>query len=455
VLHIAVLCIFATMPCLRLPSILSKAQKAPGIPGAAYGDSSSDEGDAPRRVAPYRAEGPSKLFADGQKAADKLVAVLVTIASGQTYDEMFRQNRPTTVPGEHVSTYLLDCKEVAEFHRYLNSEATPTVGTIWQSLIQDIRQVQPDSVTLNWECCSDCNGETFPTQRTRNRIGSWCTMNSGCANPTMTIIGLALQRGFTVMCSDFSLKALIAEWSEEHLGPNPFVKMGECDMHFRLEFIPSELKNEDVPQQLQVVGELCAEQGSASVQAMGGTIVYTINPHRQKTEVYTLKVLTVANSIDGLENCSETNFGEDDVLSNGLAPKDAFTVPPSSNMVDEMAETADARDGCAYPEAMMCKIGEGDSAKIGMAGHVTLTYSSGGQLVTSMGHWIELTRINTSEEELFRVAAKNFGQLELQEMQADLECQVSEADRDNCRQKWARSSISKSVPTRMKCRTKY
>lgn len=227
-------------------------------------------------------------------------------------------------------------------------------------------------------------------------------------------------------------------------------------MHFRLEFVPSELQNEEVPQQLQVVGELCAEHGHASVHAMSGTIVYTINPRRQHTEVYTLKVLTVTTCIDGSANCGEANFGDDDLLSDDFAPKAASTVTPSSDEVDKIAdEMADASDGCAYPQAMMCKIGEGDGAKTGMAGHVTLTYASGGQLVTSMGHWIELTRINTSEEELFRVAAKNFGQLELREMQADLDCQVSELDRDNCRQKWAKSHISKSVPTRMKCRTKY
>merc|ERR1719238_1843816 len=80
------------------------------------------------------------------------------------------------------------------------------------------------------------------------------------ASPTMRLMGLAVRRGFTVMCSDFSLKALISEWSEELLGPNPFVKMGECDFRFKLEFVPSDLKNEEVPQQLQVVGELCAEQ---------------------------------------------------------------------------------------------------------------------------------------------------------------------------------------------------
>lgn len=431
--------------------MFSKARKTSGTQGNSWGDSSSNGSYAPQRISPDRVAGPSKLFADEEEPTDKLVAVLVTIASGHTYDEMFRENRPSTVPGERVGTYLLAGEEVAEFHSYLSGTARPAAGTTWQSLIQDVRHVEPDSVTLNWECCSGCSNGKFPAFSGRSRVGSWCTTSSGCANPTMALMGLSLRCGFTVMCSDFSLKALIAEWSVEHLGPNPFVKMGECDAHFQLEFVPSELQSEEVPQQLQVVGELCAELGKASVHAMSGTIVYTINPRRQNTEIYSLKVLTVANSIDG-----DVNAADDDLLSNGLVPEDASTVTPSSDMVDKIAnKTADSRDRCGYPEAMMCKIGEGDQAKTGMAGHVTLTYASGGQLVTSMGHWIELTRINTSEEELFRVAAKNFGQLELREMQADLDCQASELDRDNCRQKWAKSHIAKSVPTRMKCRTKY
>merc|ERR1711953_884202 len=107
------------------------------------------------------------------------------------------------------------------------------------------------------------------------------------------------------------------------------------------------------------------------------------------------------------------------------------------------------------PEAMMCTVGEGAEAKRGMAGHVTLTYGSGGQLVTSMGHWIELTRIETSVDGIMRVAEHNFGQQELQELQEDMAGQQSVMDREMCVQKWAKSHISHSVPTRMKCRTKY
>lgn len=67
--------------------------------------------------------------------------------------------------------------------------------------------------------------------------------------PSIHFIAYALKQGFSVMCSDFSLKALIVEWSEELLGPKPFSRLpGSCDMQFRLDFFPKHLTQEDVPQ---------------------------------------------------------------------------------------------------------------------------------------------------------------------------------------------------------------
>jgi hypothetical protein len=40
----------------------------------------------------------------------------------------------------------------------------------------------------------------------------------------------------------------------------------------------------------------------------------------------------------------------------------------------------------------------------GDAGHVLLRYPSGGMILTSMGHWIELMKIDPSEKKLFEVA---------------------------------------------------
>jgi hypothetical protein len=42
----------------------------------------------------------------------------------------------------------------------------------------------------------------------------------------MKFLKIILDRGHMAMFSDFSLKALIAQWKAEVLGPNPFKQVG-------------------------------------------------------------------------------------------------------------------------------------------------------------------------------------------------------------------------------------
>lgn len=226
----------------------------------------------------------------------------------------------------------------------------------------------------------------------------------------MRLMGLALKNGYTIMCSDFSLKSLIFEWSEEVLGPNPFVKVGECGHHFELQFVASDLQNENVPQQLQVVGQLCMDQGRAVVRAMSSTILYTVDPRRPKTKLYDLKVLTVVTKCD---------------------------------------------TGLRLPDSMKCSVGKGRNLKRGLAGHVVLTYASGGQLVTSTGHWIELTRINASLESVLRVAEHEFGEEEAKSVRKEYYSKGSDTERYKCVQNRASSMVHKSMPSRMKGKTKF
>ena len=56
-----------------------------------------------------------------------------------------------------------------------------------------------------------------------------------------------------------------------------------------------------------------------------------------------------------------------------------------------------------------CKIG----SNVGLAGHVLLSYPKGGKILTSMGHWIELMKIDSSSQKLFETAERLYGQSEL------------------------------------------
>merc|ERR1719440_1967951 len=206
----------------------------------------------------------------------------------------------------------ITCQQVKDLHVFLSSMVpVPEDQEEWISLLLDVRSVPADSVVFNWECCSGCGDHPFPcSDQQCGQRGDGANRFRGQDIPqsssiTMQFMGFALRAGFTVICSDFSLKSLISEWSEQELGPNPFLKVGGCSGQFSLDFIPEELQNEEVPQQLQVVGELCADRGKAIVEAMGDTIVYTVNPKRTETELYDLKVLTVV-----------TDFCGDDIADN-------------------------------------------------------------------------------------------------------------------------------------------
>ena len=96
------------------------------------------------------------------------------------------------------------------------------------------------------------------------------------------------------MFSDFSLKSLIKQWKSDVLGPNPFKKIGETSNPFELRFKKEDLH--DCPSaQLQIVGEM-AEGGKVHVEAMGGTILYSIDQN-VKSEEYKLQLLTVASNV--------------------------------------------------------------------------------------------------------------------------------------------------------------
>lgn len=90
----------------------------------------------------------------------------------------------------------------------------------------------------------------------------------------MGMLKYIIDNGYMAMFSDFSLKALIAEWDSLLLGPNPFIKIGDFYGKVDLIFDSNKLINSP-SSQLQIVGEL-SENDRVSLNLLGGTIVYGI-----------------------------------------------------------------------------------------------------------------------------------------------------------------------------------
>lgn len=171
-----------------------------------------------------------------------------------------------------------------------------------------------------------------------------CSSNfgDGLLGPSaMDSIHVMLEAGFFLMFSDFAVKGLISTWSEAALGPNPFLKVGEFGEGFSLTFDPAALVGSESVQ-LQNVGRL-AEKGICHVHALGGTVAFTIDVAKADTPAYQWELLTLAHDLHGLDAVALA--GE-----NVLRLKD----------------------------------------KEGIVGHAMVRYKSGGKILVSCGHWIEL-----------------------------------------------------------------
>ena len=268
------------------------------------------------------------------KAVDKekkIVAVIVSFVSSNSYDHLFTSVEQQAEEGTQVLVYSVSSNSVKMILEAFEGKVEDEVVT---SMVDQIKELDSDCVVFNWECCQGYSEERFAEGK----------------GDVFRFVDAMLKRGHMLMFSDFSLKALIKDWDAGTLGPNPFVKVSEFGGDFQLSFDCNKLR--DCPSaQLQVIGEMAAE-GHCNVNAMGGTIVYGVKQEHQN-DFYDLEVLSVASSLK-----TEGKY--------------------------------------------LCKSGE----KSGAAGHVLLKYKKGGFLLTSMGHWIELMKIDTTEKALFDVAEK-------------------------------------------------
>lgn len=197
------------------------------------------------------------------------------------------------------------------------------------------------------------------------------------------------------MFSDFSLKALIRDWREDLLGPNPFKQVTTFSSNFKLGFDPAVLA-ECPSAQLQKLGEL-ASDGKASLHAMGGTIVFSVCWQKADCQQYQCKVLTVMTEFDG---------------------RKAEPVPG---------------EGCE------------SGGHRGLAGHVLLTYPSGGRLIASAGHWIELSKLDVSEAALIQAATQYGAAFQAEVMQSMSQCATA-AERQTTVQAYSSQMVQQSAP---------
>lgn len=325
---------------------------------------------------------PSRLPSRPQRLdfnnSDKIpCAVIVTIFSESSYDDMYR-SIPQVAPDPMKYVALFEFK-YSHIPLYLNSLSDDNNDDMFKDLKTCISQVESSSVVFNFECCSFCSEDGFNEEQ-------------GAA--VMNLLHWVIKNRYQAMFGDYSLKGLIRDWSENLLGPNPFVMLGTTSTKLSLRFEPDTLKNSSNAQ-LRNVGDMC-ESGNAIVNVMCGTIVFTVSHNRPATELYDLEVLTI---------CSPSNI--------------------------------------TYEETDMLEIGQ----YTGTAGHVTLKYNNGGSILVSAGHWIELCNLHgASEESVLRSCGMQLGVEEQRMMESELRSAASSCEREVVVQRRAQQVVMSSAP---------
>ena len=148
--------------------------------------------------------------------------------------------------------------------------------------------------------------------------------------------------------------------------------------------------------QLRTIGELCGK-GGAVIQAMAGTIVFGVDRRLADNDAYRLEVLTVVTN-------ASVGRGASDHL---------------------------------------CAVGEHQGA----VGHAMLHYPSGGTLLCSSGHWIELQRIDASQEAFLSVVAAQYGEGTRNQMEDEINASSAPGLQ---LQKMTQDYVKQSSPTKLK-----
>ena len=354
-------------------NIVSGPTTTDGQQGATSSPSESKDPD------PEDAEAAAEPTAAAPKpsASDpEVVGLIFTIRQSNSYDALFQSIKQDAPEGECVKVYQVEAAFLPFLQQALlltndrlqeiDSILAPlpagpqktSISRVLSQVVPEVNDLEPECVVVNFECCSNCSDSGFsqPCAHTHH--------SSRGHDLSIDFIGQCIAKGNFVMVSDFSLKALMAKWTGNHavLGRNPFKKLGTFDRGFELRFDREVLQ--DCPSaQLKVLAEM-STKGNALVHAMSSTVMYGVDHEVAATQTskYTLDVLTVMTSCGGRKDIKE----------------------PRKFMVESGGHT-------------------------GAAGHVTLTYPSGGVLLTSAGHWIELQKVKTDEKAFFNVMASEYG----------------------------------------------
>jgi hypothetical protein len=359
---------------------------------------------------------------DGESKLDSLI---ISICSGSSFDDLYHRIKPETEDGKHIDVYRMTPSS-AMYTSFMKLSKDPTAKVDLKedskkNLLELLKGIQslsdnPDSVIFNWECCSGCNDKGF------------------CVSETIIFLKFLLDHGHGTMFSDFSLKALIGTWDEELLGPCPFARVGTFSNSMNLVFNPKNLL--DCPsQQLQIVGKL-STNGICAVSAMSSTILYAVDHTKLEHDKYILNNLSMVTGINNTNVEGLESFGIVNVLD---YPKAEYEFKINFDSED-LKESEDDDDATIKNKKSFQSI----AAMSGFAGHTFLGYPTGGYIITSCGHWIELMNLGGVSENALREVSGGFGISETESCDAMLSSCNTQEEKDNALQTLAQQYVCRA-----------
>lgn len=127
-----------------------------------------------------------------------MAGIIVSFRSGASYDNLFSSVKQESKEGSIVLTYLAHSKDSKDIVEVLSGEYR-NVGLAARELAGEVERLTEKCsacVVLNWECSSGFSNEKFGEND----------------KYIFQLLEMAIKRGYLVMFSDFSLKALIKNW---------------------------------------------------------------------------------------------------------------------------------------------------------------------------------------------------------------------------------------------------
>ena len=366
---------------------------------------------------------------------EKIHTVVLNFTDGHSFDSPYTKYDD---PNRIVKT--LSVNNILDVHSVLldilnknNNTEQIKRSDIYKNIFDIVKFTRFEQMIVNFECCA-----SYDTQNNTSKHSSRCNFinPTGSVN-TIDFIVFMLSQGSQVICADFALKSLIANWDESKFGiPCPLTNVGIIQGSLHVRFGINSLQECEF-QQLRALGQLSTEDkksennievatSSMDMYAMSNTIVYAVVGGQHSS----VSVLTVAIGIIEMVQV-ETNICP---VETNICPVET-NICPVETIVDALPKLL-RQSSYQSINNRPCKIEEKllelnpsnytfsvahgtDIEGIPIHAIIKLPKFSGTLLVSSL-HFENLNRVKTDSKQIVQTAYTILGRQRSKQMQDEL-----------------------------------